>query len=127
MLELQVQSGPDQGKILKIVSVPCVIGRAPSNPVVVQGPGVWDRHAEVTLSQDGRCQIRMLGDATGSRASAHEASWGLRVGESFHLGGVRLCLGLAPGRQRPQRPAEIIAWVAFAVVVAVEAWLALRT
>lgn len=127
MLELLIQSGPDQGKLLKASSIPCVIGRSAANAVVLQGPGVWDHHAEITLGQDGRFHIRMLGDATGYRTSGHEASWMLRNGEPFHLGGVRLCLGLSPGRQRPQRPAEILAWLVFAFVLIVEAWLALRT
>ncbi len=127
MLELLVQSGPDQGKVLRIDVLPGIVGRGSSSQAVLQGPGVWDRHAEITLGEDGRFHIRMLGDATGYRASVHEASWMLRNGEPFHLGGVRLCPGLAPGRQRPQRPAEILAWLVFAVVLVVETWLALRT
>ena len=127
MLELHVQSGPDQGKVLRVASSPAVIGRNPANAAVLEGPGIWDRHAEVSLSEDGRFHIRMLGDATGSRASRHEASWMLRNGEPFHLGGVRLCFGLGPGRQRPQRPSEILAWVVLALVLTVEAWLALRS
>jgi len=127
MLELHVQSGPDQGKVLRLDVLPGVIGRGPSSHAVLQGPGVWDRHAEITLGQDGRFHVRMLGDATGSRAAGHEGSWLLRNGEPFHLGGVRLCFGLGPGRQRPQRPSEILAWVVLALVVTVEAWLAFRS
>jgi hypothetical protein len=124
--EILVLSGPDQGRVLAIEALPCVIGRCPSSHAVLNGPGVWDRHAEISLGQDGRFRIHMLGDATGARSEVRETEWALKNGESFSLGGVRLRFALASGVQRSPKPMEFTAWAALLAVVILQGWLLLR-
>ncbi|MEI6341264.1 MAG: FHA domain-containing protein [Verrucomicrobiota bacterium] len=124
--EINVLSGPDQGRVLAIEPLPCVIGRSPSSHVVLNGPGVWDQHAEVSLGQDGRLRIHMLGDATGARSEVRESAWALKTGESFSLGGVHLRFGLASGVQRSPKPMEFMAWAALLAVAIFQGWLLFR-
>jgi hypothetical protein len=124
--EILVLSGPDQGRVLAIEALPCVIGQSPSSHAVLKGPGVWDRHAEVSLGQDGRFRIRVLGDATGARSDVRETEWALKNGESFSLGGVHLRFGLASGVQRSPKPTEFMAWAALLAVVILQGWLLFR-
>lgn len=124
MVELHIQSGPDAGKILRPPSLPFTVGRAPANGVCLSGPGIWDRHAEVTRGQDGRCHLRVLGEALATHSDKPCEEWGLRNGESFMLGGVRLCFVVGSVPQRSLKAWEWAGWLGVAVVVAVEGWLA---
>ena len=121
---MHVQSGPDSGKVLRSSSLPFTVGRSPANGACLQGPGVWDRHAEVTRGEDGRCHLRVLGEASATRDGETSQAWGLRNGESFLLGGVRLRFVVASAPQRSLRAWEWAGWFGVAFVVAVEAWLA---
>lgn len=124
MVEFVIESGPDNGKVLTCPRLPCAVGRSRTVDVRLEGPGIWERHAEVT-TEDGRCFLRVVGHATACRDGVACHGWSLRNGESFMLGGVRLRFAISAAPHGSLRPLEWAAWTAVGWVVVVEAWLAL--
>lgn len=127
MLEFFVQSGPDEGKVLRVGSPPATLGRSSANSLALNGPGVWDRHAEIGVGPDRRFQIQMLGDANGTRGDVPCRSWSLRNGESFQLGGVRVRFSIASVPQRSLSVVEAMGWLGLGLLLVLEAWLAARS
>lgn len=124
MVEFVVQSGPQQGQVVRAGSFPFCMGRSRDAHVRIEGPGIWDRHAEVSI-QDGRCFLQVVGDATASCDGVASSGWSLRNGESFLLGGVRLRFLVSAAAQRSLKPLEWMGWIALGLVLLVEAWIAL--
>ena len=122
MVEFVVLSGPDQGKNHRPTTLPFCIGRASGNGMQLHGPGVWDRHAEVSIAA-GRCKIRIMGEASGSSDGVPRAEWTLRNGECLMLGGVGLRFGIASAPRLSSRPWEWMAWTCIVATLLAEAWL----
>lgn len=99
------------------------IGRDPSNGWVLSSPGVWGRHAEIRLGQDGRLTIRSVGDAVVSLNGVPIDESPLRWGDSVALGSTVARFHLAAPVQRGLQSWERTLWVVLGLCLASQAML----
>ena len=102
----------------RVERFPCVIGRDAGCDVRAEAPGVWERHAEVTLSAESGFYIRAMsaGSLTLNGQPVQEAR--VRNGDRVNLGGAVLRFWLAPVRARSNRVGDVVFWSIFAGMLA---------
>jgi len=115
VIELHVLNGPKAGARIIARRLPFFVGRAPSDHLVLEDDGVWERH--LTL----RCQGESLLLTAGPEAfvalngeQVREAA--LKNGDLLDVGSVKLRFGLSPTRQHPLWLRESLTWAALALL-----------
>jgi hypothetical protein len=108
--------------------LPFSLGRSSPATLVLEEPGVWDRHAEFALRPGEGVAVTALAEATLSVNGEPVPQALLRNGDVMEAGSVKLRFGLSPTRQRSLWLRETLTWIALAAVclaqVALIYWLA---
>lgn len=127
MIELRILSGNRSGEITGFSGKTVAIGRrvAPGSGLAIDGAGVWDRHAEISLGADRRFYIRALDDGIVSLRQVPVRESPLRSGDRIELGSLLLEFRLAPARQAGLRLHEAIVWGLVVLMTALQAFLLL--
>ena len=115
MLQLTVLTGQKAGTRSEGRRFPFVIGRAPSSSLVLEDPGVWERHLEIHWAEGGLCLVTGA-EALASLNGEPVREGRLRDGDILELGSVKLRFGLSPMRQGGLYFREVLTWVALAVI-----------
>jgi pSer/pThr/pTyr-binding forkhead associated (FHA) protein len=121
MILLQVGWEATQPRQHIIRKFPCVIGRSSTAEVVMQSPGIWDRHLTIELDERERrfrFQIETGAIAFRNRERVQEG-W-LKNGDLFQLGSSEILVSLAPASQKPLNRMELGAWLLLVCVILVE-------
>lgn len=94
---------------------PFSIGRGPGCGLVLDDAGVWEQHLDL---QNHRTELALTAaaDAMVSVNGEPVRTSVLRNGDVIELGGVKLCFGFSPMRQRGLRFRETLTWLALAAI-----------
>ena len=114
MLQLRVLSGTKAGEEFTSSRFPVQIGRAPDCHLVLEEPGVWDRHFEILFESTDGLTLKAHSDAWVTINGQQVRQATLRNGDEIILGTLRLRFGLSPVRQRSHRVPEVLTWLALA-------------
>lgn len=114
MVRLEVSAARQRPVAHQVDEFPCVVGRAVGCAVRVEAAGVWERHAEITLTTDAGFQIRALGEGSMRLNGEGVRSARVRNGDRVDLGGLSLRFWLSPVRARSHRTGDAIFWSLFA-------------
>lgn len=109
MIELRILSGARQGESVR-VEAPVLIGRHSSAGLSMPEPGVWERHAEILRGDDGRLQVRAIGEGGVSIESKPVREAILKSGDRISLGSLVLEFRLATVGQRGLECPERLVW-----------------
>jgi len=114
MIRLTFLAGPRAGGSHLGKRFPLVLGRGPGSDLVLQDPGVWDRHATLDLDRAGRFRLRAESGAlvVVNGVALPEAE--LRSGDILDLGAARMQFSLSETHLRSHRARE---WTTWACVV----------
>jgi pSer/pThr/pTyr-binding forkhead associated (FHA) protein len=123
MLELKVFSGGKLASRHQFGRETVSIGRLPSSDLVLAVPGIWERHAEIRLSGDGRFEIRPAGEGLVMLGGEPVTQSSLRPGDRISLGSVELEFQIVAPRQRQLAGLEAALWFLIVVGVLVQATL----
>ncbi len=130
MVQLRLLSGSQAGFSWETRRFPVRIGRAPDADLQLEEPGVWSRHARLSL-QPGAGFVLGAESAAAVLVNGEPVTEArLRNGDTIELGAVKLRFWLTPTEQRNQRLREWLAWAGIALVslgqVALVYWLLRR-
>lgn len=116
MIQLQLINGKTAGTQYVARRFPVQLGRARDTHFPLDEPGVWDRHAEITLEPDNIFVVRATaqGRLAVNGEPAEEKS--LRNGDVIELGSAQLRFSLSPTQHRSVRPREVLTWVAIGIL-----------
>jgi pSer/pThr/pTyr-binding forkhead associated (FHA) protein len=109
MIELRLLSGNRKGESVS-ARPPLSIGRSPSSGLCLSEPGVWESHARIACSEDGRLHLTAMGEGAVSVDSKAVRDAVLRSGDRIVLGSVTLEFRLAPARQPGLQGPERLLW-----------------
>ena len=120
MLLLRVTD--DRGGVAQHIAAhfPFSIGRAAHSDLQVEAPGVWERHALIHLTGDGKFILRAESGALILAGGASIPEMELVLGQELSLGSARLTASLAPAQQKRLAFAEAAAWALLILVVLAE-------
>ena len=127
MIELKIVAGPDAGRRFVSTTLPVRVGRSKEMDLVVTGPGVWDHHFDLEVTQQGRVGIRTFGGASVLVDGQAGTEAPLRNGTLLDLAGVKVRFALAPGEQRSLAWRERVFWLAAVALVGVQVGLVIWT
>lgn len=127
MVQLDILSGKQAGTQWVARRFPFHLGRSPQSALVLEEPGVWDRHAEFTLRSGEGVTVSAMTDASIVVNGQPVRQAVLRSGDLLETGSVKLRFGLGPTRQHSLRLREAMTWLALAALclgqVALIYWL----
>ena len=127
MVQLDILSGKQAGTQWVARRFPFQLGRSPQAALVLEEPGVWDRHAEFALRPGEGVMVSATTDASIIVNGQPVRQAILRSGDLLEAGSVKLRFGLAPTRQHSLRLREAITWLGLAALclgqVALIYWL----
>jgi pSer/pThr/pTyr-binding forkhead associated (FHA) protein len=115
VVQLDILSGKQAGTQWVARRFPFHLGRSPQAALVLEEPGVWDRHAEFALRPDEGVVVSAT-DASIIVNGQPVRQAILRNGDLIEAGSVKLRFGLAPTRQRSLRFHEAMTWLALAAL-----------
>lgn len=128
MVQLDILTGKQAGTHWVARRFPFLVGRSPQAALVIEEPGVWDRHAEFALRAGEGVMVSTVGDASIVVNGQPVRQAVLRNGDLLEAGSVKLRFGLAPTQQHGLRLREAMTWIGLALVclgqVALIYWLA---
>ena len=110
MLQLNVLTGRKAGTQWVARRFPVLVGRSPQAALVLDDPGVWDRHLEIALL-DGEGLVLSAGTETFVSVNGQPIERAaLRNGDVIELGSVKLRFYLSPTRQAGLGLREALTW-----------------
>lgn len=128
MVQLDILSGKQAGTQWVARRFPFYLGRSPQAALVLEEPGVWDRHAEFSLRHGEGVMVSAATDASIIVNGQPVRQAVLRNGDLLEAGSVKLRFGLGPTRQHSLHLREAMTWLALAALclgqVALIYWLA---
>jgi hypothetical protein len=128
VVQLDILSGKQAGTQWVARRFPFQLGRSPQAALVLEEPGVWDRHLEFALRPGEGVMVSAMTDASISVNGQPVRQAVLRNGDVLEAGSVKLRFGLSPTRQHSLRLREAMTWLALAALclgqVALIYWLA---
>ena len=128
MVQLDILSGKKAGAQWVARRFPFCLGRSPEAALVLEEPGVWDRHAEFSMRSGEGIVVSAATDASVIVNGEPVRQTTLRNGDLIEAGSVKLRFGLGPVRQRGLQVREAIIWLGLAALclgqVALIYWLA---
>jgi pSer/pThr/pTyr-binding forkhead associated (FHA) protein len=116
VVQLDILSGKQAGTQWVARRFPFHLGRSPQAALVLEEPGVWDRHAEFALRPDEGVVVSAATDASILVNGQPVRQAILRNGDLIEAGSVKLRFGLAPTRQRSLRLREAMTWLGLAAL-----------
>ena len=127
MIQFSILSGKLAGTQWVARRLPFSVGRATPAALLLEEPGVWDRHFQITLrSADGvvlSASTEALTLVNGQRVEQAI----LKSGDLVEAGAVQMRFGLSPTRQRSLHFREALTWLALGALclgqVALIYWL----
>lgn len=125
MVELRILSGRRSSEVIPLATFPFRIGRAADSELLLQEPGVWDRHCRIEVDETHGFRILAEGNAIVSVAGKPIQQRRLRNGESFECGSIQFRFLIAAVSRRPGRFSTILTWGLLAVVLVIELGLLL--
>ena len=120
MIQLNVLSGKMAGQQFVARHLPVRIGRGANCDLRLEEEGVWDQHAELTLSRAEGFQLSVQAQTVLIVNNQPTQTARLRNGDSVQIGSVRLQFWLAPTQQRGLRLREGFVWGMVAAISLVE-------
>ncbi len=112
MIQLHILSGKKAGATISISRLPFQVGRAATNGLVLDDPGVWDQHFEIEwpsadalILHSNKKAVTVVNGGTVKESALHE-------GDLIEAGGVKLRFGFEPVRQKSLLPRELLTWIA---------------
>jgi hypothetical protein len=128
VVQFEILSGRQAGSQWVARRLPFQLGRSPQAALVLEEPGVWDRHAEFALRPGEGVAVSALADASIVVNGQPVRQAILRNGDLLEAGSVKLRFGLTPTRQPSLHLREAMTWIALAalffVQVALTYWIA---
>jgi predicted component of type VI protein secretion system len=122
MIQIQVLNGKMAGHRWVARRFPVQLGRGRTCDLSLDEPGVWDRHAEITRTDDAFAfSVHSPALATINAEPATDRP--LRNGDIIELGGVQLRFSLSPTRHSGLALREAITWLSIALLCAAQAAL----
>lgn len=113
MVQLDISSRTKSGAVWLARGFPFVAGRAAGSDLVLDHPGVWDRHFEVSLRMPEGFTLKVLPRATVSVNGQTVETVILRNGDLIELGGLKIRFALQAAVQASLRTREALTWLAF--------------
>ena len=120
MVQLEVLSGKQAGRLWAARRFPIRVGRAPGNDLCLEDAGVFDPHLELTLPDRQAVQLSVAGEALATVNGQPVRQCPLRNGDTLELGAARLRFWLGPTRQSRLTASEGAVWLAWGAVVALQ-------
>jgi pSer/pThr/pTyr-binding forkhead associated (FHA) protein len=111
VVQLQLLTGDQRGKIFRSAHFPIRAGRAPESDLPLDEPGVWQRHFLIDWCEEGLV-LRSEQDALLSVNDAPAQHALLRNGDIITLGASKIRFSLSPVRQSSLAPREWLTWMA---------------
>jgi hypothetical protein len=116
VVQLDILSGKQAGTQWVARRFPFQLGRSTQATLVLEEPGVWDRHAEFALRPGEGLVISATMDAAIVVNGRPVRQAVLRSGDLIEAGSVKLRFGLGPTRQRSLRLREAMTWLGLAAL-----------
>ena len=116
MVQLDILSGKKAGTQWVARRFPFSLGRSPQAALVVEEPGVWDRHAEFSMRSGEGIVLSAATDASVIVNGQPVRQTTLRNGDLIEAGSVKLRFGLGPVRQGGLHVREAIIWLGLAAL-----------
>lgn len=110
MLQLNILTGGKAGTRWVARRFPVLVGRSPQAALVLEDPGVWDRHLEITSNPSDGMVVSAGAEAIVSVNGQPTRQTALRAGDIIELGSVKLRFDLAPTRQASLTAREVLTW-----------------
>jgi len=123
MVQLKVLSGKMAGAVIAARHFPFQIGRGPGVDLRLEDDGVWERHAEVSFDRERGFVLKTQASALASVNGQPLAEGLLRSGDIIEMGAAKLCFWLGETRQKSLGFREWLAWLGFALVIALQLYL----
>jgi pSer/pThr/pTyr-binding forkhead associated (FHA) protein len=116
VVQLDILSGKQAGTQWVARRFPFCVGRSPQAALVLEEPGVWDRHAEFSLHPGEGVMVSATTDAPVVVNGQPVRQAVLRNGDQLEAGSVKLRFGLSPTSQHGLRLREAMTWLALAAL-----------
>ena len=111
MIELQGLSEPIRGRRFLLTRLPATVGRAPTNDLILEGPGIWDSHLRFDWDHPPGVRVQVLGDGPRLWINGQPATEArLALGDCLTVGGLQLRFALAPTRQKRLMLGTVFTW-----------------
>lgn len=93
MVILHIEDGGEVPQRYRLEPGTYLLGRAPESSIVLDRPGVEERHCELTVYETGDCVVRDAGSASGVYVDGSRVQVGAAIpGQWLSLGSVRMTL-----------------------------------
>jgi hypothetical protein len=112
VVQFEILSGRQAGSQWVAPRLPFQLGRSPQAALVLEEPGVWDRHVEFALRPREGVVVSALADASIVVNGQPVRQAILRNGDLLEAGSVKLRFGLAPTCQPSLHLRESLTWIA---------------
>lgn len=126
MIQLSILSGKMAGEIQVVRRFPFQVGRAADNNLVLDEPGVWDRHLTVEFEKNEGFLLQTADGAFTAINEEQQSSARLRNGDVISFGSAKIQFWLSPPRQRGLQVRELFVWFLLAAVTAFQIGLIYR-
>ena len=120
MIQFRVVSGAKTGNQFVCDEFPVTMGRAADSGVLLQDAGVWDRHAELNLSNECDFHFRVFPDAIASVNGSPTGEAIIRNGDMLELGAARVQFWFSETRQGSLRIREALTWAGLVILSAAQ-------
>jgi hypothetical protein len=125
MIQLHVLTGGRAGQRHEAKSFPITVGRAPNDTLILSDPGVFERHLEISFSDEG-FSLKPRADAVVTLNEARCEGGHLRNGDVIGAGYAKVQFWLAAMPQRGLRLRETVTWALVAGVSLAQLYLLWR-
>ena len=120
MIQLKILSGKAAGDTHVVRRFPFHIGRTEENDLVLDEPGVWDRHLTLEFQKNEGFILQTATDALTAINEEPQTSARLRNGDILSIGSAKIQFWLAAPRQRGLHLRELCVWLLLAAVTATQ-------
>jgi pSer/pThr/pTyr-binding forkhead associated (FHA) protein len=126
MFQLKILSGKMAGHLMVARRFPFLIGRQANADLILEEPGVWERHARIEFISGEGFRMNADGTALVIINGTAQTSALLRNGDVLELGGVKLQFWLNDPRQSNLRLHAALVWGGIALFLLAQAALIWR-
>jgi len=124
MVSLRILSGKRAGVTVQLARFPSAIGRASDCQVILDEPGIWDRHLQLDLDVHDGFILSVLRPEAIATVNGNPFQRGsLRNGDLIQAASNKLQFFLTPPVQRDFRLREAATWLGFCLLAAAQAYI----
>lgn len=120
MIQLHILSGQQAGSDIVVRHFPFVVGRGAGAGLLMDAPGVWDRHLQIGFERHRGFTFSVQSNALALINGDTVEAGTLRNGDLIELGSARLRFWLARSTQKTLRIREGLTWFAFFALFATQ-------